>query len=145
MGWESGRKDCKYMLYFRPMTEEEVIAHWRKGSQSELQSATLLSIGGQYSGALFHCHLAVEKGLKALYMEQHRKDAPLTHDLLQIALQIERLWTVDEKKLFADLTEYAVAARYDDPFWAEREATADNVNQWLRRIASLLSTFFHAA
>ncbi len=127
------------------MTEADVIAHWRKGSQSELQSAKILCTGGQYSGALFHCHLAVEKGLKALYMEQHRTDAPMTHDLLQIALQLEKPWTGDEKKLFADLTEYAVAARYDDPMWAEREATNENVCFWLQRIELLLSSLLHEA
>lgn len=95
--------------------------------------------GGQYSGALFHCHLAVEKGLKALYMEQCRKDAPMTHDLLQIALQLQKSWTEEDKKLFADLTEYAVAARYDDPFWANREATAENVAAWVRKVDAFLS------
>ncbi len=127
------------------MTEDEVIAHWRKGSSNEVQSAKLLCAGGQYAGALFHCHLAVEKALKALYMEHRNKEAPLTHDLLQIALQIERPWTEADKKLFADLTGYAVAARYDDPLWAEREATVINVHRWMERIESLLSTFFHAA
>ncbi len=122
------------------MTEDEVITHWRKGSRSELQSAKILCSGGQYAGALFHCHLATEKALKALYMEQHRSDAPMTHDLLQIALHIERSWSEDEKKLFADLTEYAVAARYDDPMWAENEATLDNAQRWLQQIELLLTT-----
>lgn len=127
------------------MTENDVIVHWRNGAHNELQSAKLLCAGGQYSGALFHCHLAVEKALKSLYMVQNRKIAPLTHDLLHIALQIERAWNDDEKILFADLTEYAVAARYDDPFWAEREATQENVHKWLSRIEALFSTLFHAA
>ena len=122
------------------MTEADVIAYWRKGSQSELHSAKILCTEGQYSGALFHCHLAVEKALKALYMEQRRTGAPMTHDLLQIALQLKRPWTEEEKKLFADLTEYAVAARYDDPMWAEHEATNENVCLWLQRIDLLLST-----
>jgi HEPN domain-containing protein len=122
------------------VTEADVIAHWRKGARDELASANLLHEGGQYPGALFHCHLAVEKALKAMYMEEHRTEAPLTHDLLQIALQLPRAWSEEEKQLLADLTEYAVAARYDDPVWAEREATADNVTAWIRRVTSLLSS-----
>jgi HEPN domain-containing protein len=110
-----------------------------------LKSAELLRAGGQYASALFHCHLAVEKALKSLYMERHRKDAPLTHDLLQIALRVKDEWTEEEKKLFADLTEYSVAARYDDPFWAEREATNENVRMWLERIDKIFSTLFYAA
>ncbi|MDO8648863.1 MAG: HEPN domain-containing protein [Candidatus Peregrinibacteria bacterium] len=124
------------------MTEADVIAHWRTGALSELQSAKLLQQGKQYAAALFHCHLAVEKALKSNFIQEHRKAAPLTHDLLQIALQLNRTWTDDEKKLFADLTGYAVAARYDDPVWAEREATSSNVAAWIKRIDVLLSSLF---
>lgn len=121
------------------MTEADVIAHWRIGAHDEYQSAKLLADGGKYSGALFHCHLAVEKALKAVFMEQHRREPPLTHDLLQIAVQLKRVWTEEERKFLADLTEYAVAARYDDPLWAEREATEQNVVAWLRTVDAFLS------
>ena len=124
------------------MTEADVIAHWRKGAADEVQSAKLLRDGCQHPAALFHCHLAIEKALKAEYMQERQKEAPLTHDLLQIALQLKRQWSSEEKKLLADLTEYAVAARYDDPFWAEREATAENVTAWIARIESFLSSLF---
>jgi HEPN domain-containing protein len=120
------------------MTETEVIAHWRKGARDELASARLLCDGGQYPGALFHCHLAVEKALKARFMEQHRREAPLTHDLAQIALQLDRTWTEAEKQLLADLTGYAIAARYDDPLWARREATAGTVAARIRQVEALL-------
>lgn len=122
------------------VTEADVIAHWRKGAGDELASAKLLHKGGQHAAALFHCHLAIEKALKAQYMQEQQKAAPLTHDLLQVALQLQREWMVEEKKLLADLTEYAVAARYDDPLWAEQEATADNVAHWITRVEYLLSS-----
>lgn len=121
------------------VTEADVIAHWRKVARDELQSARLLFDGGKYPGALFHCHLAVEKALKASFMEEHRKEAPLTHDLLQLALQLNRSWSDDAKKILADLTDYAVAARYDDPLWAEHEATEDNVAAWISRAETVLS------
>lgn len=121
------------------MTEDDVIVHWQKGARDELLSAKLLHEGGQYPGALFHCHLAVEKALKARYMAQHRKEPPLTHDLPQLALHLARGWTEHERRLLAELTRYAVAARYDDPVWAAQEATADNVVAWVRRVDVLLS------
>jgi HEPN domain-containing protein len=100
----------------------------------------LLRDGGQYPAALFHCHLAVEKALKAVYMQQRRKEAPLTHDLLQLALQLDRVWPDEEKQLLADLTEYAVAARYDDPLWAQQEASAEITGAWIPRVAAILSS-----
>ena len=75
------------------MTEADVIAHWRKGARNELESAKLLRKGGQYAASLFHCHLAIEKALKVLYTQEKSGEAPLTHDLLQIALQLKRVWT----------------------------------------------------
>lgn len=122
------------------MTEADVIAHWREGARDELKSAKLLRDGGLHPGVLFHCHLAVEKALKAAYMQEYRKQPPLTHDLLQIALRLDRNWADTEKTLLADLTEYAVAARYDDPGWADREATADATATWIETVDSLLST-----
>jgi HEPN domain-containing protein len=87
------------------VTEADVIAHWRTGARKELQSAKLLFDGGQYAGTLFHCHLTVEKALKAEFMQQHRTAAPMTHDLLQIALQLQQAWTLEEREFLADLTE----------------------------------------
>jgi HEPN domain-containing protein len=122
------------------VTDTEVIAHWRKGAWDELTSARLLCDGGQYPAALFHCHLAVEKALKARFMAQHGRDAPLTHDLPQIALQLDRGWTDAEKQDLADLTAYAIAARYDDPLWAQREATAEKAEAWIQKVDALLTT-----
>lgn len=123
------------------MTEADVIAHWRRGARDEMESASLLCDGGKYAGALFHCHLAVEKTLKAEFMEGHRKEAPLTHDLLQLAMQLTHPWTEQEKKILADLTEYAIIARYDDPLWAEQEATKKNVTDWIAKVDKLISPF----
>lgn len=122
------------------MTESDVIAHWKKSARDELRSARLLCEGGQYASVLFHCHLAVEKALKALFMEQFKKEAPMTHDLPRIASELGRNWTKEEKIIFADLTGYAVAARYDDPAWAEQEATLENADSWIFRVDGLLST-----
>lgn len=122
------------------MTEADIIEHWRKGAREEMQSARLLHEGGRQTAALFHCHLAVEKALKALYMEQYRREAPFTHDLTKLAIQIQRPWTEDEKQMLADLTGFSVAARYDDLLWAENEATTANVLSWIQRIDTFLSS-----
>jgi len=122
------------------MTEADIIARWRKGAQDEIQAAKLLHDGGSQTSALFHCHLSVEKALKALYMEQHRKDAPFTHDLTKIALQLQRTWTDDEKQLLADLSGFAVTARYDEPLWTENEATESNVRLWIRKVEAFISS-----
>lgn len=121
------------------MTEADVIAHWRKRAKESLKVALLAVEAGSYGLALFHCHLAIEKALKALFMEEHRKEAPFTHDLAQLATMINREWTEEEKRQLARMTEYAVAARYDDPVWAEREATEETAREWIEKADALLS------
>ena len=63
----------------------------------------------------------------------------MTHDLLQIALQLDQAWTVQEKELFADLTEYAVAAR-SDPGWVEHAASAGITVAWIASVDAILSS-----
>ena len=47
------------------MTQEQAASFWQKGAQEELRSAQILLEHQSYAAALFHCHLAVEKALKA--------------------------------------------------------------------------------
>lgn len=122
------------------MTEADVIAHWRRGAKDALRVAVLAYEDGKYALALFNAHLSIEKVLKAYYMEQQRKESPLTHDLVRLAEQIDRAWTAEELQMFADLTEYAVAARYDDPVWAEREATSENTSMWIDQVEKFFSS-----
>ena len=113
------------------MTEADVITHWRKGARESLQLATHAQKDKSFALALFHCHLAVEKALKAQYMEEHRKEPLPTHNLVLLAHELARPWTEEEIRKLDYLTQYAVAARYDDPFWAEREATEENGAHWI--------------
>ena len=126
-----------YALY---MTEADVIAHWRKGAQDALEAAELLHRGKKYALALFNLHLAVEKALKAQYMEECRKEAPPTHDLFLIAKTLTYPWTAEQERQLGYLTEYAIASRYDDPHWAEHEATQENSTLWLSIAKEFLSS-----
>ena len=108
-----------------------MIAHWRKGASDSLSLAKRAHTDGSYALALFHCQLAVEKALKALYMDERREAVPPTHNLVLIAGGLKHSWSVEERRELDYLTQYAVAARYDDPVWAEHEATAENSTHWL--------------
>lgn len=122
------------------MTEEDVISHWRKRARESLQLAGRAHEDGLYAHTLFNCDHAVERGLKALYMHQLRKEPPITHDLLRIAQELKNKWTPEEEELLTDLTEYAVMTRYDDPEWADREATKENSKLWLEKTTTFLSS-----
>lgn len=122
------------------MTEADVIGHWRHRAAESLKVALLAHRDGHFAHALFNCHLAVEKALKAEFMEEHREAAPPVHDLFFIAQQLNHQWTEEEQRQLGYLTQYAIAARYDDPLWAEREATEENSERWLKITDGFLST-----
>ncbi|HLD71116.1 MAG TPA: HEPN domain-containing protein [Candidatus Peribacteraceae bacterium] len=122
------------------MTEADVIAHWRKGAKDALEMAQLACDAGKYDHALFNCHLAVEKALKVQYMTELRQEAPYTHDLFFLARKLSHVWTKEQEKQFAYLTEYAVAARYDNPQWAQQEATKENSLRWIAVSTALVSS-----
>ena len=120
------------------MTTADVIKHWRKGAQEALDAAKLLEKDGKYDLALFHCHLAVEKTLKAAVMESTDKPHPKIHNLSRLAQLIRKDWLIDDRELFSTLSEFSIAARYDDPTWSDRYATAENARRWIDRAATFL-------
>ena len=121
------------------MTQEEIVAHWQKGAQDALEAAEILHRAGKYALALFSCHLAVEKALKAVYIEQQAEAPVPTHNLFRIAQGLRRNWTPEQKMMMEQLTDYAVAARYDDPRWAELQATWENSAYWITQTIGLFT------
>jgi HEPN domain-containing protein len=121
------------------MSQEEIIRHWQQGARDALEAAQALHDLGKYALALFDCHLAVEKALKAAYITKHDREAPPTHNLLFLTEELGRSWTQEQHDALSDLTDYAVAARYDDPEWAKAQATKENSTFWLKKAAAFLA------
>lgn len=128
-------------MYNTTMTQEETISHWRREAMGSLTMAKAGLKEKEFSMSLFHCHLAIEKALKAEYISMFDKDHPYTHDLLELALMIKEEWTEMDKSMFSELTDYAIAARYSDPEWAKEFSTEDNASQWINKTEEFLSSF----
>jgi HEPN domain-containing protein len=119
--------------------QDDVIRQWKEGAAHELRSAKLLAEGGEYSSALFHCHLAVEKALKSKWAEQHATEPPYTHNLVALAENIGGQWTEEEKILLGELSHYSAAARYADALWMQERATQEECNRWIGFAEGILS------
>ena len=101
------------------MTEEElniseVKSYWIKEAEEALTVSEHLFEKGDYSYALFFGHLATEKMLKALYVDNKKEHAPPIHNLQRLAR--EAGLTVDEGKSQSLLliTSFNIEARYPD-------------------------------
>lgn len=121
------------------MSQDEAIQHWLDGAEKSLRAAQVLHADGNEELALFHCHLTVEKTLKALYVLEKDAAPPLTHDLTTIASAID---DDDLKKMFDDfktMSTFAVASRYDDVEILEDEVLPPRVDYWIDFSNSLLT------
>lgn len=121
------------------MTREETIAHWQKGAKDALEVARLAHGKGKYSLALFHCHLAVEKALKAAFIADKDTAPPATHDLFDLAHTLKRSWQEDDRTALDALSDFAILARYGDETWEERQATEEASTRWIAWATQFLS------
>jgi len=112
---------------------------WRKEAREALRIAELAHNDGIYWASLFNCHHAVEKALKAQYMEDKSENPPTTHALLDIAHELSRTWEDGDVTLFDTLTDFAVDTRYHDETWLGKMATREHSEYWIERTNSFLS------
>lgn len=58
-----------------------VVRHWLRSARQDLLAARTLLVGRHYRMAVFCCHLAMEKALKAILHKQTGVEPPRWHDL----------------------------------------------------------------
>jgi hypothetical protein len=63
------------------MNQEEIVDYWKIEADESLKVATHLFDKKDYSYALFFGHLAVEKILKAIFVQNVSPNVPRTHNL----------------------------------------------------------------
>jgi HEPN domain-containing protein len=95
----------------------------------------------KYEHALFSAHLAVEKALKALYVEKHDGSPPFTHELHEVAAKIPVTLSKENNAILREMSRLAVRARYADHRWAAEQATEQNAAYWIGRSQELLTLF----
>ena len=123
------------------VTSSEIIGHWRKGAFDALEVAKLVFQAEKFEHTLFNCQLAVEKALKVLYMRAKAEDAPRTHNLVYLAELLELELTDQDQELLNNLSDFAVDARYNDPIWAQEQATRENAEGMLSAVEVFHSTY----
>lgn len=94
--------------------DTEMIRHWIHLAEYDMKTAESLLRSRRYPYALFLCHLAVEKVLKAHVVRFTKKAAPYTHNLVHLADSTHLEFSEDQKLLIADLVDFNMEARYPD-------------------------------
>jgi HEPN domain-containing protein len=121
------------------MTGQDVFQHWQKGARDAFEMAQHAQETKKFELCLFHCHLAIEKALKALHIQQKDEAPPKSHDLTHLAGQLSHSLDKQQVSLMKELNQFCIEARYSDPQWAETHATSERTNQWLNATGAILS------
>lgn len=112
----------------KPETQE-----WLAGAEMDLSVAGVVAREHYWPAVVFHSHLALEKLLKALWVEHNTEGTPpRTHDLVLVAAQAG-VALPEWQTFLADLSEQAVASRYASP----DTFTADSANRYLEQVKEL--------
>lgn len=100
----------------RPTMRPEV-EYWVALADEDLASAQTLARGAHHLNAVYHCHQALEKMLKALIQQAQADPPPRTHDLLGLAARAGA-WgdmSAERRELLLTINPYGTQARYPAP------------------------------
>ena len=97
------------------MTKDEHIKYWQKSAQHDLESAEIIFNSGRYDWCLFIGHLALEKILKALFVDRNDNTIPpKIHNLVRLA-ELSKIELNDDQKFLLDkINDFNIQIRYPD-------------------------------
>jgi HEPN domain-containing protein len=97
------------------MTKEEHIKFWLDSAEDDLESSFVIFNSKRYHWSLFIAHLALEKILKALYVQfSDNKTPPRIHNLLKLAELSNIMLNEEKQDFFTDVNRFHIEARYPE-------------------------------
>ena len=112
---------------------------WVRLAEGDLAVASLTLEGKFYSHCVFHCHEAVEKILKALWIEHTSQGVPpRIHDLPALAEQAGLDLSQQQTELLGKLSEQYLPTRYGDVVVEYSREVAENYYRQTEELFSWL-------
>ncbi|TCL70757.1 HEPN domain-containing protein [Hydrogenispora ethanolica] len=119
------------------MLEETL--EWLNQSNYDFETAQAMFQTERYVYALFMCHLAIEKFLKAIIIEKTKETPPRTHNLLTLLKITEIALPSEQKEFLATITAMSVNTRYPENLSrAIQEYNQDLVKDYLLNTKEIL-------
>jgi HEPN domain-containing protein len=92
----------------------EIKSYWISEAEEALTVAEHLFEKKDYSYALFFGHLAIEKIIKALYVDHKKEHAPPIHNLQRLARLAEVSLDEEKNETLLVISTFNIEARYPD-------------------------------
>lgn len=92
----------------------KIVQHWITTSDEDFEVMMRLFDVKSYQWCLFLGQISLEKLLKALFVQIHRKHAPHSHNLYRLAEQVGISLSDEYVDWLDNITTFNLNARYDD-------------------------------
>ena len=96
------------------MDQKQIVDYWQAEADESLAVMSHLFEKKDYSYALFFGHLAVEKIIKALFVQNISQDVPRSHNLLRLAKAAQIEIPEQQQRELIRITAFNLEARYPD-------------------------------
>lgn len=93
---------------------QKAIVFWNEQAHSALDSAAALYKSRQWLHALFFCHLAIEKILKALVISGTKAQPPFVHNLTYLAGKTSLELSKEQVTFLETTNKYNLEGRYPE-------------------------------
>jgi HEPN domain-containing protein len=93
---------------------QKTIDYWLEEAEEALKVADHLFEKKDFSYSLFFGHLAVEKTIKAIYVQKRNEHVPQIHNLLRLAEQAGITMFAEQKEALIIITAFNLESRYPD-------------------------------
>lgn len=121
----------------------EKVAYWLDVADYDLETARHMHKSSRYMYTVFMSQQAIEKILKALYIQKFKKEAPFSHNLVYLQGLLKLRTTKKRLEILAELTSYYIEGRYpsykiklsktvDKKKSQETLKTSEEIYRWLK-------------
>ena len=105
---------------------EKTVSHWIEGSNEDLDAAAKLREGKLWAHSLFFVHLALEKKIKALIVQESKEHAPFSHNLVYLIGKTKAVVSEEMLKKLTVITDFNLSGRYRE----EKEKMKYQINEF---------------
>ena len=125
------------------MTKEDYIKYWLESAQHDLESAESILDSVRYDWCLFIGHLALEKILKAVFVDRNESNMPpKIHNLVRFA-ELSKIELDEDQKFHLDrINDFNIQTRYPDyklDFY--KRCNLEYTNEYLAKIKEFYAWF----
>mgnify|MGYP001614731182 CR=1 FL=1 len=116
---------------------KKITQKWLEFAKKDLESARILFKSKAYENAIWHCHQALEKTLKAIIIEQNKR-IPKIHDLPKLSKECNITFSKTILEFLEEINPYYNQIRYPDAAIEELRPTKNTAQKYIKTTKEII-------